>query len=48
MTNEIKIITLGLALGIGFIGCSRESDNQARETTTTRDSTTTNDSTGNP
>ena len=41
MTNEIKIITLGLALGIGFIGCSRESDNQARETTTTRDSSTT-------
>jgi len=50
MTNEIKIITLGLALGIGFIGCSRESHNQARETTTTRDSiiTTTVPATPNP
>lgn len=41
MRNEIKIITLGLALGIGFAGCSRESDNRARETATTRDSATT-------
>ncbi len=41
MRNEIKVITLGLALGIGFVGCSRESDNRARETATTRDSATT-------
>jgi osmotically-inducible protein OsmY len=41
MKNEIKVIILGLALGIGFVGCSRDSENRAGETTATRDTTTT-------
>ena len=41
MRNENKIITLGLALAIGFAGCSRDGEKRDRETANTRDTTPT-------
>lgn len=40
MRNDLKVIILGLALGTGFVGCSKDDDNRTPGNTTTRDTTT--------
>ena len=40
MRNDLKVIILGLALGTGFAGCSKDGDNRTPGNTTNSDTTT--------
>ena len=50
MKGPMKVVILGLVLGVGVVGCSRDRDDRSKDTTTNRDTTvaTTPSTTGAP
>lgn len=50
MKGPMKVVILGLVLGVGVVGCSRDRDDRSKDSTTNRDTTvaTTPSTTGAP
>ena len=42
MKGRMKVVILGLVLGVGVVGCSRDRDDRSKDSTTNRDTTVAN------